>query len=49
MGGAHREPERTIDVVGDYVETALAELSKLDGETLKIRRRQKFLEMGHTV
>ncbi|MBW7911676.1 MAG: acetyl-CoA carboxylase carboxyltransferase subunit alpha [Alphaproteobacteria bacterium] len=49
MGGAHREPERTIDVVGDYIERALAELNPLDGATLKTRRRQKFLEMGHTV
>ena len=49
MGGAHREPDRTIDVVGDYVETALLELSKLDGNTLKTRRRQKYLEMGHAV
>jgi acetyl-CoA carboxylase carboxyl transferase subunit alpha len=49
MGGAHREPDRTIDVVGDYIETALTDLSKLDGDTLKTRRRQKFLEMGHTV
>lgn len=47
MGGAHREPERTIDVVGDYIETALGDLSKMDGDTLKIRRRQKYLEMGH--
>ena len=47
--GDHREPERTIDVVGEYIETALGELSKLDGETLKTRRRQKFLEMGHAV
>jgi acetyl-CoA carboxylase carboxyl transferase subunit alpha len=47
MGGAHREPDRTIDVVGDYVETALLELSKMDGNTLKTRRRQKYLEMGH--
>ncbi|MFH1157366.1 MAG: acetyl-CoA carboxylase carboxyltransferase subunit alpha [Pseudomonadota bacterium] len=47
MGGAHREPERTIDVVGDYVEKALNELGRLDGATLKSRRRQKFLEMGH--
>lgn len=49
MGGAHREPERTIDVVGDYIERALAELKPLDGATLKTRRRQKFLEIGHTV
>jgi len=49
MGGAHREPERTIDVVGDYVETALGELSKMDGQTIRVRRRQKYLEMGHTL
>jgi len=47
IGGAHREPERTIDVVGDYVEKALNELGKLDGITIKSLRRQKFLEMGH--
>ena len=49
MGGAHREPERTIDVVGDYIEKAFNELCPLDGSVLKIRRRQKFLEMGHAV
>jgi acetyl-CoA carboxylase carboxyl transferase subunit alpha len=49
MGGAHREPERTIDVVGDYVEKALNELGALEGPVLKTRRRQKFLEMGHTL
>lgn len=49
MGGAHREPERTMDVVGDYIEKTLHDLEALDGETLKIRRRQKFLEMGHTI
>jgi acetyl-CoA carboxylase carboxyl transferase subunit alpha len=47
MGGAHREPERAIDVVGDYIEKAINELKDLDGPTLKTRRRQKFLEMGH--
>lgn len=49
MGGAHRDIDRTVDVVGDYVETALVELTKLDGKTLKTRRRQKYLEMGHTL
>lgn len=49
MGGAHREPERTIDVVGDYVENALGELGKMDGQTIRLRRRQKFLEIGHTL
>ena len=46
MGGAHREPERTIDVVGDYIEKALNELRPVDGATLKLRRRQKFLDIG---
>jgi acetyl-CoA carboxylase carboxyl transferase subunit alpha len=46
MGGAHREPERTIDVVGDYIEKALGDLSALDGAALKMKRREKFLEMG---
>ena len=46
MGGAHREPERTIDVVGDYIEKALGDLSSIDGAALKLRRREKFLEMG---
>lgn len=49
MGGAHREPERTIDVVGDYIEKAIHELKNTDGATLKLRRRQKFIEMGHAV
>lgn len=49
MGGAHRDADRTMDVVGDYIENALGELSKMDGATLKIRRRQKYLEMGHTL
>ena len=49
IGGAHREPERTIDVVGDYLEKALNELGKLNGTVLKSNRRKKFLEMGHAV
>lgn len=49
MGGAHREPERTIDVVGDYIDKALSDLDTMDGPTLKTRRRQKFLEMGHRI
>lgn len=46
VGGAHREPEKAIDVVGDYLERSLVELTGLDGQTLKTQRRQKFLEMG---
>jgi acetyl-CoA carboxylase carboxyl transferase subunit alpha len=46
MGGAHRAPEETIDAVGKVVVAALDELSKLDPETLRRRRQEKFLAMG---
>ncbi len=46
MGGAHRAPDETIDVVGRIVGEAIAELSKLDGDTLRDRRQDKFLAMG---
>ena len=46
MGGAHRAPEETIDVVGRVVSEALGELSKLDADTLRERRQDKFLAMG---
>ncbi len=49
VGGAHRHPDQAIDTVGDAIETALAELQGIEGKTLKTRRRQKFLEMGHTL
>ena len=45
MGGAHRAPDETIDVVGRVVAEAIAELSKLDGDTLRERRQDKFLAM----
>jgi acetyl-CoA carboxylase carboxyl transferase subunit alpha len=46
MGGAHRAPGETIDVVGRVVAEAIADLSKLDGDTLRARRQDKFLAMG---
>jgi len=46
MGGAHRAPDETIDVVGRVVSEALGELSKLDPDTLRERRQDKFLAMG---
>ena len=47
VGGAHRAPDEVMDAVGDAIENALAELQGVEGKTLKTRRRQKFLEMGH--
>lgn len=45
-GGAHRDRERTMDVVGDAIENALAELLPMDGAALKSARHRKFLDMG---
>jgi acetyl-CoA carboxylase carboxyl transferase subunit alpha len=46
LGGAHRNAGRAILAAGDAIEEALAELVPLDGETLRSRRRAKFLAMG---
>jgi acetyl-CoA carboxylase carboxyl transferase subunit alpha len=46
MGGAHRSPDETIDLVGKVVTEALGELAGLDADTLRQRRQDKFLEMG---
>ncbi len=46
LGGAHRDPDATIQAVGEAVARALDGLLLIDGATLKARRREKFLEMG---
>ena len=46
MGGAHRAPEETMDSVGKVIAAALDELSKLDPDSLRRRRQEKFLAMG---
>jgi acetyl-CoA carboxylase carboxyl transferase subunit alpha len=46
LGGAQRDPQATIQAVGDAVAEALGPLVMLDGATLKARRREKYLEMG---
>ncbi len=47
VGGAHRDPALTIQAVGDAVEEMLGPLVRQDGATLRIRRREKFLAIGH--
>ncbi|MBC7430613.1 MAG: acetyl-CoA carboxylase carboxyl transferase subunit alpha, partial [Rubritepida sp.] len=46
LGGAHRSPAQAMLAVGDAIWTALEPLLEQDGATLRIRRREKFLEMG---
>ena len=48
LGGAHRDSEMTANRVGDAVADALDALRDLDGDTLRTRRREKFLEMGRS-
>ncbi len=46
LGGAHREPDEAVAAVGRAIGDALAPLLGVDSATLKLRRREKFLEMG---
>ncbi len=46
LGGAHRNPDVTMDALGDAVAKSLSVLSLQDGGVLRARRRDKFLEMG---
>jgi acetyl-CoA carboxylase carboxyl transferase subunit alpha len=48
LGGAHRDIAATAASVGDAIAEALDGLRALDGDTLRERRRQKFLEMGRS-
>ena len=46
LGGAHRDPEATAEVVRNAIVSALAELEPLSRETLVAERRQKLLAYG---
>jgi acetyl-CoA carboxylase carboxyl transferase subunit alpha len=46
LGAAHRDPAKTIASLGSAISASLRELQDQDGETLRARRREKFLEMG---
>jgi acetyl-CoA carboxylase carboxyl transferase subunit alpha len=47
LGGAQRDKEATLQAVGIAVNAALIELAGMDGPNLKVKRREKFLAMGH--
>jgi acetyl-CoA carboxylase carboxyl transferase subunit alpha len=46
IGGAHRNRAEVMTAVGNAIEDSLDELRGLDGSTLRLKRRDKFLEMG---
>jgi acetyl-CoA carboxylase carboxyl transferase subunit alpha len=46
IGGAHRDRAEVMNAVGNAIEDSLDQLRGLDGSTLRLKRRDKFLEMG---
>lgn len=46
LGGAHRDPERAMNALGDHLESGLRDMAGLDGARLKELRREKFLAIG---
>jgi acetyl-CoA carboxylase carboxyl transferase subunit alpha len=46
LGAAHRDPAKTIAALGSAIAASLRDLQGLDGDTLRAKRREKFLEMG---
>jgi len=48
VGGAHRNPEVSIDALGNAIQVALRQIETdgVDGPTLRKRRRERFLAMG---
>ena len=48
VGGAHRDPARTIERLGDAVESAIQQFEGMTPDELKQARRRKFLAIGRT-
>ncbi|WP_342779494.1 acetyl-CoA carboxylase carboxyltransferase subunit alpha [Eilatimonas milleporae] len=46
LGGAHRDAERAMTLLGDALEQALRDMDGIDGARLKSLKREKFLSMG---
>ena len=46
MGGAHRDPERAMNFLGDTLEQSLRDMAGIDGRRLRELRREKFLMIG---
>lgn len=46
IGGAHRDPSRTVQDTGRFIERAIAGLANRPAEALRDARREKFLAIG---
>lgn len=49
LGGAHRDPHRIIERVGDFILKGLKDLMPLSGDDLKKQRTEKFLKIGRNL
>ena len=49
VGGAHRDRNAAINQVGDAIDAALSDLNGLDADTVKRRRRERFLAIGRSL
>ena len=49
VGGAHREPESAIDLVGKAISDSLSELIGKDGSELRQQRHERFLAIGRDI
>ena len=45
LGGAHRDYDRSLKLLGDCIELKLNELLKLDPQELKIKKQNKYLKI----
>lgn len=49
VGGAHRDPQATIAAAGEAIAHSLNDLRGLDRETVRRKRREKFLAIGRNL
>ena len=49
VGGAHRNPEGTIEATGEAIEQALAEFDDQSSDAIRKQRHDRFLDIGRTV
>jgi acetyl-CoA carboxylase carboxyl transferase subunit alpha len=46
LGGAHRDPARTITDTGEALASALSEFDGMSGDEIRAARRKKYLDIG---
>lgn len=46
LGGAHRDPARTIEAIGKAVRESLSQMAGMPGDKIRRLRREKFLAIG---